>query len=50
MYGKNFYGNTEWVWIYDENSNSVLRDFIYKDIPMNENEYLNDNSQISLKY
>ena len=50
MYGKNFYGNTEWVWIYDENSTSVLRDFIYKDIPMNENEYLNDNSQISLKY
>lgn len=50
MYGKNFYGNTEWVWIYDENSTKVLRDFIYKDIPMNENEYLNDNSQISLKY
>lgn len=44
------YGNAGWVWLYDTNSTVVLKDFIYNDIDMDENEYLNDNSNISLNY
>ena len=44
------YKNAGWVWLYDLNSRVVLQDFIYKDIIMEENEYLNDNSKISLNY
>lgn len=44
------YNNAGWVWLYDTNSTGVLRDFIYRDINMSENEYLNDNSQVTLNY
>lgn len=44
------YGNSGWVWVYDMNSTCVLRDFIYNNIEMNENEYLLDNDNITLNY
>lgn len=44
------YKNYGWVWLYDVNSVSVLQDFIYKNIDMEENEYLRDNSNIQLNY
>lgn len=44
------YGNAGWVWLYDKNSTVVLKDFIYNDINMDENKYLQDNSNISLNY
>lgn len=44
------YKNAGWVWLYDLNSRQVLQDFIYKDINMNEHEYLKDNSNINLNY
>lgn len=44
------YLDAGWVWLYDLNSEVVLRDFIYKDIDMKDNEYLNDNSNIQLNY
>lgn len=44
------YKNAGWVWLYDLNSVSVLQDFIYNDIDMDENEYLKDNSKIQLNY
>ena len=44
------YKNAGWVWLYDKNSTVVLQDFIYKDIDMEDNEYLNDNSKIQLNY
>ena len=44
------YKNAGWVWLYDLNSKVVLQDFINKDIDMDKNEYLNDNSNIQLNY
>lgn len=44
------YGNSGWVWLYDTNSTCVLRDFIYNDINMEDNEYLLNNDNISLNY
>ena len=44
------YGNSGWVWLYDTNSTCVLRDFIYNDIDMEDNEYLLNNNNISLNY
>ena len=44
------YKNAGWVWLYDVNSVSVLQDFIYRDIDMEDNEYLKDNSSIQLNY
>ena len=44
------YGNSGWVWLYDTNSICVLRDFIYNDLDMEDNEYLLNNNNISLNY
>ena len=44
------YLSAGWVWLYDLNSEVVLRDFIYNDIDMEDNEYLKDNSNIQLNY
>lgn len=44
------YGNSGWVWVYDINSTGVLRDFIYNNIDMEDNEYLLNNNNISLNY
>ncbi|XAM37881.1 Polyisoprenyl-teichoic acid--peptidoglycan teichoic acid transferase TagU [Terrisporobacter petrolearius] len=44
------YGHSGWVWVYDTNSTCVLRDFIYKNIDMKDNEYLLNNDNISLNY
>ena len=44
------YKNAGWVWLYDLNSVSVLQDFIYNDINMEDNDYLKDNSNIQLNY
>lgn len=44
------YKDAGWVWLYDLNSTCVLRDFIYKDIDMEDNNYLKDNSHIKLNY
>lgn len=44
------YKNSGWVWLYDINSTCVLRDFIYNDINMDDNEYLLDNSNVILNY
>ena len=44
------YKNAGWVWLYDLNSKVVLQDFINKDIDMDKNEYLNDNSNVQLNY
>lgn len=44
------YKKAGWVWLYDLNSEVVLRDFINKDIDMDKHEYLNDNSNIQLNY
>lgn len=44
------YGNSGWVWLYDTNSTCVLRDFIYNDINMEDNKYLNESNKIELNY
>ena len=44
------YKNAGWVWLYDKNSTIVLQDFIYKNIDMEDNDYLKDNSNIQLNY
>ena len=44
------YKNAGWVWLYDKNSVVVLKDFIFNDINMEDNEYLKDNSNIVLNY
>ena len=44
------YKDAGWVWLYDTNSTVVLQDFIYKDINMEDHEYLKDNSNIQLNY
>ena len=44
------YKDAGWVWLYDKNSTKVLQDFIYKNINMEDNEYLKDNSNIKLNY
>lgn len=44
------YGNSGWVWLYDTNSTGVLRDFVYNDIDMEDNEYLFNNDNVNLNY
>ena len=44
------YKDAGWVWLYDLNTVSVLKDFIYEDIDMNNNIYLNDASNVKLNY
>ncbi|MEG1411848.1 MAG: LCP family protein, partial [Terrisporobacter sp.] len=44
------YKDAGWVWLYDKNSVVVLQQFIFDDINMSENKYLNDNSKIELNY
>ncbi|WP_270304433.1 LCP family protein [Terrisporobacter petrolearius] len=44
------YKNAGWVWLYDLNSRKVLQDFINKNVDMDKNEYLKDNSNIQLNY
>lgn len=44
------YKDAGWAWLYDVNSVSVLKDFIFKDIDMKDNDYLKDNSKIELNY
>ncbi|MEG1411395.1 MAG: LCP family protein [Terrisporobacter sp.] len=44
------YKDAGWVWLYDLNSEVVLRDFINKDINMKDHEYLKNNSNVSLNY
>lgn len=39
-----------WVWLYDLNSVDVLKDFIFNDIDMKDNDYLKDDSNIKLNY
>ena len=44
------YKDAGWVWLYDKNSVVVLTDYIYENIPMEENDYLKDNESIELNY
>lgn len=44
------YKDSGWVWLYDVNSVSVLKDFIFEDIDMDDNDYLKDDSNIKLNY
>ena len=44
------YNGAGWVWLYDKNSTVVLKDFIYKNIDMEDNDYLKDNNNIELNY
>ena len=44
------YKDAGWVWLYDLNSVQVLKDFIFNDINMEDNDYLKDNSNIQLNY
>lgn len=44
------YKDAGWVWLYDKNSTVVLKQFIFDNIPFEENIYLNDNSNIELNY
>lgn len=44
------YKDAGWVWLYDLNSVCVLKDFIYNDIDMKDNEYLKNNDNIELNY
>ena len=44
------YKNAGWVWLYDLNSVVVLQVFIYKDVNMEDNIYLNDTSKVTLNY
>lgn len=44
------YKKAGWVWLYDLNSICVLKDFIYNNIDMKDNDYLKDNSNIELNY
>lgn len=44
------YKDAGWVWLYDVNSVCVLKDFIFNDIDMKDNDYLKDNSKIELNY
>ncbi len=42
------YKDAGWVWLYDKNSVVVLKQFIFDDIPMEENKYLNETNKIEL--
>lgn len=44
------YKNAGWVWLYDVNSTCVLKDFIYNNVDMKDNDYLKDNSKVELNY
>ena len=44
------YKDAGWVWLYDKNSVVVLKQFIFDDIPMEDNKYLNENNKIELNY
>lgn len=42
------YKNAGWVWLYDKNSVVVLKQFIFDDIPMENNKYLSGKNKIEL--
>ncbi|WP_455538714.1 LCP family protein [Terrisporobacter sp.] len=42
------YKDAGWVWLYDKNSVVVLKQFIFDDIPMENNKYLNETKKIEL--
>lgn len=42
------YKNAGWVWLYDKNSVVVLKQFIFDDIPMENNKYLSETNKIEL--
>lgn len=42
------YKNAGWVWLYDKNSVVVLKQFIFDDIPMENNKYLSEKNKIEL--
>ena len=44
------YKDAGWVWLYDKNSVVVLKQFIFDDIPMEDNKYLNESNKIDLNY
>ena len=44
------YKDSGWVWLYDVNSVSVLKDFIFEDIDMDDNDYLKNDSKVELNY
>lgn len=44
------YKDAGWVWLYDKNSIVVLKQFIFDDIPMEDNKYLNESNKIELNY
>lgn len=44
------YKDAGWVWLYDKNSVIVLKQFIFDDIPMEDNKYLNQSNKVELNY
>lgn len=44
------YKDAGWVWLYDKNSVVVLKQFIFDDIPMENNKYLNETNKVELNY
>lgn len=44
------YKDKGWVWLYDKNSIIVLNQFIFDNIPMEDNKYLNETNKIELNY
>lgn len=44
------YKNAGWVWLYDKNSVVVLKQFIFDDIPMENNKYLSETNKIELNH
>lgn len=42
------YKDAGWVWLYDKNSVVVLKQFIFDDIPMENNKYLSETNKIEL--
>ncbi len=44
------YKDAGWVWLYDKNSVIVLKQFIFDDISMEDNKYLNETNKIELNY
>lgn len=44
------YKDAGWVWLYDKSSVVVLKQFIFDDIPMESNKYLNQTDKIELNY
>lgn len=44
------YKDAGWVWLYDKNSVVVLKQFIFDDIPMENNKYLSETNKIELNH